>query len=133
MKASATAFLTKPIIEAFKQIKDDGSMLPGVESLDIDPLRAQFAEGKIGMYLSFSAEAGVYTSQFPAKIDWAAAPVPSIDGSFNGASGFLGGQWLALSSKTKKKEAAWKFMSYMYSESLLPNFDPKALAGKFAK
>ncbi|WP_258169113.1 ABC transporter substrate-binding protein, partial [Paenibacillus sp. AR247] len=25
----------KPIIQAFKQIKDDGSMLPGVESLDI--------------------------------------------------------------------------------------------------
>ncbi|MGO4542654.1 ABC transporter substrate-binding protein [Paenibacillus sp. 2TAB19] len=115
----------KPIIEAFKQIKDDGSMLPGVESLDIDPLRAQFAEGKIGMYLSFSAEAGVYTSQFPAKIDWAAAPVPSIDGSFNGASGFLGGQWLAISSKTKKKEAAWKFMSYMYSESLLQQYQEK--------
>ncbi|MDQ0061428.1 ABC transporter substrate-binding protein [Paenibacillus harenae] len=115
----------KPIIEAFKQIKDDGSMLPGVESLDIDPLRAQFAEGKIGMYLSFSAEAGVYTSQFPAKIEWAAAPAPSIDGSFNGASGFLGGQWLALSSKTTKKEAAWKFMSYMYSESLLQQYQEK--------
>lgn len=115
----------KPIIEAFKQIKDDGSMLPGVESLDIDPLRAQFAEGKIGMYLSFSAEAGVYSSQFPAKIDWAAAPVPSIDGSFNGASGFLGGQWLALSSGSKNKEAAWKFMAYMYSESLLQQYQEK--------
>ncbi|MFX3635872.1 MAG: ABC transporter substrate-binding protein [Candidatus Pristimantibacillus sp.] len=112
----------KPIIEAFKQIKDDGSMLPGVESLDIDPLRAQFAEGKIGMYLSYSAEAGVYASQFPAKIDWAAAPVPSIDGNFNGASGFLGGQWLALSSKSTKQEAAWKFMSYMYEESLLQEY-----------
>ncbi|RXZ82927.1 extracellular solute-binding protein [Paenibacillaceae bacterium] len=112
----------KPIVEAFKQIRDDGSMLPGVESLDIDPLRAQFAEGKIGMYLSYSAEAGVYASQFPAKIDWAAAPAPSIDGSFNGASGFLGGQWLALSSKTTKKEAAWKFMSYMYEDSLLQEY-----------
>lgn len=112
----------KPIIDAFKQIKDDGSMLPGVESLDIDPLRAQFAEGKIGMYLSYSAEAGVYASQFPAKIEWAAAPVPSIDGNFNGASGFLGGQWLALSSKSTKQEAAWKFISYMYEESLLQEY-----------
>jgi multiple sugar transport system substrate-binding protein len=112
----------KPIIQAFKQIKDDGSMLPGVESLDIDPLRAQFAEGKIGMYLSYSAEAGVYQSQFPAKIDWAAAPVPSIDGKFNGASGFLGGQWLALSSKTTKKDAAWKFMQYMYGDTNLQQY-----------
>ncbi|WP_413371774.1 ABC transporter substrate-binding protein [Paenibacillus taichungensis] len=112
----------KSIMEAFKQIKDDGSMLPGVESLDIDPLRAQFAEGKIGMYLSFSAEAGVYQSQFPAKIDWAAAPVPSIDGNFNGASGFLGGQWLAISSETENKEAAWKFLEYMYNESVLQQY-----------
>lgn len=115
----------KPIMEAFKQIKDDGSMLPGVESLDIDPLRAQFAEGKIGMYLSFSAEATVYQSQFPAKIDWAAAPVPSIDGNFNGASGFLGGQWLALSSKSENKEAAWKFMEFMYDESNLQQYQEK--------
>ncbi|OKP87520.1 ABC transporter substrate-binding protein [Paenibacillus helianthi] len=109
----------KPIIEAFKQIKDDGSMLPGVESLDIDPLRAQFAEGKIGMYLSFSSEPGVYSTQFPAKIDWAAAPAPTIDGNAKGASGFLGGQWLALSAKSKHKDAAWKFMEYMYSDQML--------------
>ncbi|MFD0714559.1 ABC transporter substrate-binding protein [Paenibacillus sp. GCM10027626] len=115
----------KPIIETFKQIKDDGSMLPGVESLDIDPLRAQFAEGKIGMYLSYSAEPGVYSSQFPAKIDWAAAPAPSIDGNFNGASGLLGGQWLALSSKTSHKEAAWKFISYMYSSQILQQYQEK--------
>ncbi|MEK5235707.1 sugar ABC transporter substrate-binding protein [Paenibacillus sp. FSL L8-0470] len=109
----------KPIIEAFKQIKDNGSMLPGVESLDIDPLRAQFAEGKIGMYLSFSSEPGVYSKQFPAKIDWAAAPAPTIDGNVKGASGFLGGQWLALSSKSEHKDAAWKFMEFMYSDQML--------------
>ncbi|MBT2288713.1 sugar ABC transporter substrate-binding protein [Paenibacillus albidus] len=115
----------KPIIETFKQIKDDGSMLPGVESLDIDPLRAQFAEGKIGMYLSFSSEPGVYSTQFPAKIDWAAAPAPTIDGNVKGASGFLGGQWLALSSKSKHKEAAWKFMEYMYSDAILTDYQEK--------
>lgn len=115
----------KPIIEAFKQIRDDGSMLPGVESLDIDPLRAQFAEGKIGMYLSFSAEPGVYNSQFPAKIDWAAAPAPTIDGTVKGASGFLGGPWLGLSSKTENKEAAWKFMEYMYSDEILTEYQEK--------
>lgn len=77
------------------------------------------------MYLSFSAEAGVYQSQFPAKIDWAAAPVPSIDGQFNGASGFLGGQWLAISSESEHKEAAWKFLTYMYDESILQQYQEK--------
>lgn len=115
----------KPIIDAFKQIKDNGSMLPGVESLDIDPLRAQFAEGKIGMYLSFSSEPGVYSTQFPAKIDWAAAPAPTIDGNVKGASGFLGGQWLALSSKSEHKDAAWKFMEFMYSDQMLTAYQEK--------
>jgi multiple sugar transport system substrate-binding protein len=112
----------KPIIEAFKQMKDDGSMLPGTESLDIDPLRAQFAEGKIGMYLSFSSEPGVYKNQFPAKIRWAGALPPTIDGNINGAAGFLGGQWLVMSAQSKNKEAAWKFMEYMYSDEVLTGY-----------
>lgn len=106
----------KEVIEALKKIRDDGSMLPGVESLDIDPLRAQFAAGKIGMYLSYSAEIGVYQTQFPTEVKWAAAPVPSIDGTIKGKNGMNGAQWLAISSKSAHKEAAWKFVEYMYGE-----------------
>jgi multiple sugar transport system substrate-binding protein len=115
----------KEIINAFKQMVDDGSALPGMESLDIDPLRAQFAEGKIGMYMSFSSEPGVYKNQFPAKIDWAAAPVPTIDGTVKGATSFLGGQWLAISSSTKNQEAAWKFIQYMYDDQVLKTYHEK--------
>jgi multiple sugar transport system substrate-binding protein len=115
----------KNIVEAFKQMKDDGSFLPGIEALDIDPLRAQFAEGKIGMYISYSSEPGVYKSQFPAKIKWAAAPVPSIDGTIKGASGFLGGPWLAISSKSKKQAQAWTFMNYMYTQEILQTYHEK--------
>jgi multiple sugar transport system substrate-binding protein len=115
----------KEIITSFKQMKDDGSMLPGVESLDIDPLRAQFAEGKIGMYMSFSSEPGVYKNQFPAKIRWSAAPAPTITGEVKGASGFLGGQWLAISKDSKHKDQAWKFLSYMYSDEILQPYQEK--------
>lgn len=112
----------KDVISAFKKMKDDGSMLPGVESMDIDPLRAQFAAGKIGMYLSYSAEIGVYQTQFPTKVKWAAAPVPSIDGNIKGLNGMNGAQWLAISSSSKNKEAAWKFVNYMYSEENLVKY-----------
>lgn len=112
----------KEIIEGFKQMMDDGSMLPGVESLDIDPLRAQFAEGKIGMYLSYSSEPGVYKNQFPAKMKWDAAPAPTITGNVEGASGFLGGQWLAISKQSKNKEKAFKFLEYMYQDEVLKNY-----------
>lgn len=60
------------VIDYFKQMHKDGSILPGAEALDIDPLRAQFAAGKIGMYLSFSTEPGVYMDQFPTEINWGA-------------------------------------------------------------
>ncbi|MDF2647513.1 MAG: transporter substrate-binding protein [Paenibacillus sp.] len=115
----------KEVISSFKQMVDDGSTLPGMESLDIDPLRAQFAEGKIGMYISFSSEPGVYANQFPAKIEWAAAPVPTIDGTIKGATSFLGGQWLALSNTTKNADQAWKFMAYMYNEEVLKTYHEK--------
>ncbi|NOU66624.1 extracellular solute-binding protein [Paenibacillus sp. LMG 31461] len=115
----------KDIMQSFKQMVDDGSTLPGMESLDIDPLRAQFAEGKIGMYISYSSEPGVYANQFPAKIEWAAAPVPTIDGTIKGASSFLGGQWLSLSNTTKNADQAWKFMQYMYQDDVLKTYHEK--------
>jgi multiple sugar transport system substrate-binding protein len=118
----------KPVIEAFKQMREDGSMLPGVESLDIDPLRAQFAQGKIGMYLSYSAEVGVYSNQFPTEIKWGAAQAPTIDGTIKGAAGFANsGQWLGISSGSKNKDAAWKFLTYMYSDEVLQTYHERGL------
>lgn len=115
----------KEVISSFKQMVDEGSTLPGMESLDIDPLRAQFAEGKIGMYISYSSEPGVYANQFPAKVEWAAAPVPTIDGTIKGATSFLGGQWLALSNTTKNADHAWKFMQFMYNDDVLKTYHEK--------
>ncbi len=112
----------KSIVEAFRQMYVDGSTLPGMESLDIDPMRAQFAEGKIGMYISFSFEPAVYQNQFPAKIRWAAAQVPTFDGTVRGASGFLGGQWLGISKNSKHKEEAAKFLEFMYSDQILIDY-----------
>ncbi|GGD58070.1 ABC transporter substrate-binding protein [Paenibacillus nasutitermitis] len=118
----------KPIVEAFHQMYNDGSTLPGMESLDIDPLRAQFAEGKIGMYISFSSEPSVYKNQFPAKINWAAAQVPTFDGTVRGASGFLGGQWLSISKESKHKEEAAKFLNFMYGDQILLDYHEKGFA-----
>lgn len=118
----------KPILEAYRQMAQDGSMLPGVEALDIDPLRAQFAEGNIGMYLSVSAEISVFENQFPAKIRWAAALPPTVDGNYEGAMD-LGnaGSWLSLTSKSENKEAAWKFIEYMYNDSVLTQYHEEGL------
>lgn len=114
------------VIEYFKQMYEDGSILPGAESLDIDPLRAQFAAGKIGMYLSFSTEPGVYQDQFPTEIDWAGALAPTLDGQIKGTSEIVSaGTWLGISATSAHQEAAWKFMQYMYGDEVLKTYHEK--------
>lgn len=51
-------------------MRKDGSWFPGVEGLNNDGARAQFAEGNIGFKLSASWDVGVWKDQFPAKMSW---------------------------------------------------------------
>ncbi|MEC0234988.1 extracellular solute-binding protein [Paenibacillus kribbensis] len=115
----------KDITLALRQMKEDGSMLPGVENLDIDPLRAQFAQGKIGMYVNHSAEPGVYKDQFPTTENWVAVPVPTADGTIKGAFPIIGGSYIGISADSTHKEAAWKFMEYVYSNELQTEYYEK--------
>ncbi|NMO97048.1 ABC transporter substrate-binding protein [Paenibacillus lemnae] len=108
----------KDVAVALRQIREDGSMLPGSESLDVDPLRAQFAQGKIGMYFNHSVEPSVFKSQFPTEVRWAAAMPPTVDGERNGAAEVISGTYLALSKNSEHKEEAWKFIEWMYSDEV---------------
>ncbi len=112
----------KPILQAFRQMVDDGSMFPSYQSLDIDPLRSQFAAGKIGMYLSISAEPGVYATQFKPVMDWAAAPVPSVDENAAGKSLIGRSDWLAMSAQSSNKAAAAKVMQWFYQKDFLVGY-----------
>ncbi len=69
----------EPILNIFLGIKEDGSYLPGAETIDNDVARAKFAEGGIGMKIGYSFDVGVLNDQFPAKIDWGVAPLPVLD------------------------------------------------------
>jgi multiple sugar transport system substrate-binding protein len=108
----------KDAAQAMYQIKQDGSMMPGSETLDIDPLRAQFAQGKIGMYVNHSSEPAVYEKQFPTKIRWAAALVPTVTGTPGGVTWVNAGSYIGISAKSPNKEAAFKFMQYLYGDDL---------------
>ena len=102
-------------------------MIPGAESLDIDPLRAQFAQGKIGMYVNHSSEPAVYTSQFPTDIRWASAIVPTKDGQKNGVTWVNAGGYIGISAQSDKQEAAAKFLEYLYSAELRTDYQEKEL------
>jgi len=66
--------------EMYQRIRSAGAMFPGMESLDDDTARAQFAEGNVGFVLvNPSFNIGVFYDQFPAKMEWKIAPIPVKD------------------------------------------------------
>jgi len=72
--------LSKDIFNYFVEVGKDGSLFPGYQTLTIDPLRANFAAGKIAMYIDGSWMSGVYATQIKTEQDWDAAPVPIFEG-----------------------------------------------------
>lgn len=117
----------KPILTAFHQIVADGSMFPGYESLDIDPLRTQFINGKIGMYFGGAWEPSAYVGLNPkATTNYGAAQVPTISG-VKGATFISGLRWLFMSSKTQNKSQVWKVMDYFYSDDVQADYQKQGL------
>jgi multiple sugar transport system substrate-binding protein len=107
------------MLETWKELLSPETVFPGCDSLDIDPLRSQFAAGKIGMYFSFShAEPGVYANQFPMEEEWGAAQIPVSGGIVQGAQGYSVNNGYLFNAKGKNIEAAWK----VYTD-LLTNID----------
>lgn len=109
-------------VKLFKQMYDDGSMIPGVDQLDIDPMRAEFAMGHIGMYMSYShAEVGVYASQFPTEADWdyALLPAKTNAGEYLCRQYDAGGPRFMISTEAKDKEATWEVYQWLYGEDML--------------
>lgn len=98
-----------PVVNAWKELLKYG--FPGNESLDIDPLRSQFAVGKIAMYFSYThAEPGVYANQFPMMEgqDWGCAYIPTPSGTINGGSYFTVTPAFLFNSAGKNIDSAWK-------------------------
>jgi len=107
----------KPLFTWLEQIREDNSYFPGPEGLDNDPARAQFAEGRIGMKFGASWDVGVLNDQFPAKIDWGVAEIPTMDSNVRYKS-FMSPQSLgAISSDIHGKDPKKVFEVYKWLHS----------------
>jgi multiple sugar transport system substrate-binding protein len=121
----------KPVLAVFQRMYAEGIMFPGIEGLSIDPLRAQFADGKVAMYFNGSWEPTLYApdGQFPNRNNWNAAPLPGI-----GAAAPAGrmdvrgaGKSFMISSTSKNPDAAWKYLEYILSDDYLAEYHEKGL------
>lgn len=114
------------VAQVFADMYADGSFFPGVESLDIDPLRAQFALGKIGMYMSGYWEVAVYDSQFPTEQNWAASQLPTMTADVPGVNGMnSAGRSFVISSQTKYPKESYEFIKFMTSEEYMIGYHEK--------
>lgn len=119
----------KPVLEAFKQLFAGGIAFPGCESLDIDPLRTQFADGKIAMYMSMThSEPGVYANQFPTDQNWNCAQMPSISGNVDGKQPlWFGGSQLAINANTPYPDEAWEVFQFLHSDEVMSGYHSAGL------
>lgn len=118
----------KGVMEEFKTIFTTGIAFPGCESLDIDPLRTQFAAGKIGMYISWShADPGVYASQFPTQEKWNVAQLPTIDGKVYSQS-IQPYKGVMITKNCKVPEKAWQScVDLFYSDEFVKAYHEAGL------
>lgn len=114
-----------PVFHHLLQMKEDGSLFPGPESIQIDPIRAQFAEGRIGMMTAPAYDVNVYNDQFPAKCDWSVVDLPVED--LNGPrykEPALERAHFGMSSEIpeEKEQVVFTVYKWLFSDELLKSF-----------
>lgn len=128
------------VFQLILDLQKDGSLFPGAAILTNDALRAQFAEGRIGMFMGESWDVGVLNSQFPTKCDWGVAPIPTYDGNFHGKSRamMIAGFW-NINGQCRNKFEAWEVVKWftryevrtkMYERGKCIDPDPKVVPRK---
>ena len=95
-------------------MKNDGSVFPGAETLDNDMARAYFSSGTIGMIPACSWDVGVYTTQFPAECDWDICEFPILDGRERWMNYMTISGGLVLSKNALKDEKTAKATMEVY-------------------
>lgn len=113
----------KEIVQQYGALLKDDSLFPGSPTQGVDAMRAQFADGKIGLWANASQEAGVFTEQFPVKdFEWKTALPPTIGGEIKGALSSTPQKGLLMMSGTKNADAAWKVIEFFSSEEFIKGY-----------
>ncbi|RKY77991.1 hypothetical protein DRQ12_07040 [candidate division KSB1 bacterium] len=109
-------------------LKRDGSILPGMNSMDDDRARLAFCSNKAAMIIGGSWNLGVFIDQFHSNVDFGVADLPVPDEGRKGlAPAFLSSQW-GISSRTKHPQEAWEIVKLVASKEWMTEM---VRAGKY--
>jgi len=105
----------KEIIEFFSQMYEDGLMMPGSESIDIEVLRANFIANKIGMYFDGNWMINGYNNEIEGgdTTNWDTALVPVFEGTERAKDYLMLESGDCISSSSKYPEEAFEAISYL--------------------
>lgn len=96
------------LAEMFKQLYDDGSLYPGMSTLEESEMTSNFAAGNC----AFTIASAATMSQFK-DINFEAATIPVKDG-YKGKSGICYASWaVGISDSSKHKKEAADFINYL--------------------
>lgn len=105
------------LLEQWRVLLSAECAYPRCAELDIDPLRQMFADGKIGMYISYiHSEAGVYQRQFPMADEWGCTLLPTGQGVVAGAQNYSLNNGYLLNRGCEHPEAAWKVYRALFAD-----------------
>ena len=96
----------------------------GSPDLGIDPVRAEFAAGKIAFFTAPSYDVAVYTTQFPATCNWTVIDFPVVDPNANLKGAYMDRVGCAIdavsydAADAAKQEAIVKAFCFLNSDEL---------------
>lgn len=114
----------KPVIEMFRGMKLDGSLIDGELLIGVDNVRARFGEGKVGMIPSVSWETSMFEEMNP-QFEIGVANWPTADGTPKGKNTLQISSGFAMSNFCEKPEAAWKAIEFLSSEDFTGKLNAK--------
>lgn len=119
----------KPIIEFFSKMYDDGIVIPGSETIDIEVIRAYFISGKVAMYLDGNWMVNGYNNEIAGgrETNWDTALVPIFAGQERAKDYLMLDSALAISAESKHKAEAFEVMDlYLRNQySQIPGYEDR--------
>jgi multiple sugar transport system substrate-binding protein len=98
------------VFALYRKMYTDGDSAPGTKAENGATWVAAFAKGNIGIMPMPSSTLGT----MPAGMQIGVAPIPGVNG---GASTFVGGDVLGISSNSKHADEAWNFIAWSLGDS----------------
>lgn len=105
----------KDIIKYFAKMYQDGLMMPGAESLDIEVLRANFVANKVGMYFDGNWMVQGYNNEIEGgdTTNWDCALIPIFENTERAKEYMMLDSGYCINPNSSHKDEAFEVMKYL--------------------